>query len=106
MSVEAFGLEISFKGSRRGLRCELMPASFLGVSKRKIQDVSGSMQRKEGASARGCRGRGENMEKGLGAKRAERCGHTEAPRIKPPHLFHICHDSVLFNLGFSSLCRF
>lgn len=69
MSVEAFGLEISFKGSRRGLRCELMPASFLGVSKRKIQDVSGSMQRKEGASARGCRGRGENMEKGLGRQK-------------------------------------
>ena len=37
----------------------------LGVSHRKRQAVSGSIPRKEGASARGCWRRGKNTEKGL-----------------------------------------
>ena len=41
-----------------------------------------------------------------GVKRAEPCGHMEVLRTKPPRMVHICHDSLLFNLAFSSSCKF
>lgn len=75
MLVEAFGLESTFKSSKRGLCCGLMSVWFFGVSKRKNQEVSGSVYK----------GKREPVQEDVGGEATEKYLGSQEGRVMWAH---------------------